>query len=42
MDNVEATERLEAANRFHGDPALELKIVGTAFTHGWRPPYPKR
>ena len=42
MDNVEATERLEATNRFYGDPALELETVGTAFTHGWRPPYPKR
>ena len=37
-----ATDRLEATNRFDGDPVHEIETVGTAFTHGWRPPYPKR
>jgi hypothetical protein len=28
-------DRLATADRFHGDPGLELGTVGTAFSHGW-------
>jgi hypothetical protein len=30
-------DRLATADRFHGDPGLELGTVGTAFGHGWGP-----